>query len=93
MNKQLKEDGSIGKPSPYDFIDAGVIAERLKQTRGGMLLTVGLKFRNPRINDLEMESAEAIDWLLRHSGNYVFEAWYEGDDMLHVQALSGGDLL
>lgn len=93
MKGQLLESGNLGKAGEFDFVDASVIADHLNEHRSNVLLTVGLKFRNPRINDLEMTPREASKWLLEHNGSYVFEAWYTGnDDYLHVQALSGNDL-
>ena len=93
MKGQLLSSGKLGKGGTFDFIDASVIADHLNATRSDVLLTVGLKFRSPRINDLEMSHKEASKWLLEHNSSYVFEAWYTGsDDYLHVQALSGNDL-
>ena len=93
MKGQLLENGKLGKAGTFDFVDASVIADHLNESGSNVLLTVGLKFRSPRINDLEMTPREASKWLLEHNGAYVFEAWYTGsDDYLHVQALSGNDL-
>lgn len=93
MKGQLLSNGKLGKAGTFDFIDASVIADHLNASSTNVLLTVGLKFRNPRINDLEMTPREASKWLLEHNNFYVYEAWYtDRDEYLHVQAYSGNDL-
>lgn len=93
MRGQLLKDGTIGKRGTFDFVDASVIAQHLNETGSDIMLTVGLSYRNPRTHNKVMSKRDAIDWLMRSNGFYVFDACYTGkDEYLHVQALSGNDL-
>ena len=89
----LLKDGTIGEAGTFEFVPAEVISKTLKDTGGMMCLTVGLSFRNPRIRDVVMSTREATTWLGNCGKSYVFEARYvDGDQYLHVTALSGNDL-
>ena len=91
---QLKTNGKLGAPESFNFVQAETIAERLRHDCSDMMLTVGLKFRNPRINDKVMPMDEAISWLAdeKNASFYMFEAYYTGDGYLHVDAITGNDL-
>jgi hypothetical protein len=93
MTAQLKKDGTLGKPETFGFVPAKVIADHLKVTGNNMSLTVGLSFRNPTTHNKPFDNIAAIRWLRDNERSYTYEACYvEGDDSLHVTALSGNDL-
>lgn len=91
---QLRANGKLGTPESFNFIPASVIAERLRHDGSDMMLTIGLRFRNPRTQDKVMPMEDAVAWLTdgRNAGFYTFEAYYTGDGYLHVDALTSNDL-
>jgi len=90
---QLRGDGSIGKLEGYCFVSAETIIDRLMEKGENMALTIGLSYKNPVVNDKEMDNISAIRWVNEHALDYTFEAYYTGrDELLHVSALSATDL-
>jgi len=93
MRGQLLSDGSLGRLGGFEFVTAQTIIERLFRDGSNMLLTIGLSFRDPKTRDKWYDNVSAIRWLRDNTRNYSYEAWYDGGEELHVNAISDNDLL
>lgn len=88
----MTREGKLGHARPYEFVGTRALSRHIMDSECPVCLTVGLSFRDPTIRD--MTWYDAVRWVEKYGKFYVFEAWYkDGDDRLHVQALSENDML
>ena len=93
MVRTLTRTGKLGHARPYEFVPNKVLSKHIMDEETNVCLTVGLSFRNPRINNKRMSWDDALRWLDKAGSLYVYEACYkDDDDALYVNALSGNDL-
>ena len=90
---QLLRDGRLGEPSMGNIIDAGVVVDYLLRTGDNAKVTIGQRYRHPRVYDRELDNINAIRFVRECAGKYFFEAYCTGDGFLYVTALSENDLI
>lgn len=79
------QGGEIGKLGAVSFPDAVTIMEHLERTGDDATITIGLRFREPRTRTLK--NKDAIGWLNINADSYTYEAYYDGGETLHIDAI------